>query len=344
MKKAALILIATLMMIGINACKKEKPIAKGFHSDKNTVLFGCEGNFTWGNASVGVCFSTSDSIWNDAYSQINQEKLGDVLQSMTLINDRIFFVMNNSNKIVVCTSDDLLKVTEIEGLQSPRYIVDAMNGSYYVSDLYANAVTIVDAKSYTITGTMPCVGWSESMVYANGKVYIGNMKSHFLYVANTSSNSITDSIDIGYGTSSMIKDKNNRLWITTSGRPASGIPASLLCLDIEGVHPMIHQRFNFTAGAPKSLQVNSLGDQLIFLNVDVYAMSILDSSLPSTPIVSASGSNIYSIAVNPLTDDIYVADAKDYVQSGKVSVYSKSGVLTQDYITGIIPSSFLFFY
>lgn len=343
MKKSVLILIASLVVIGISACKKEKPTAKGFRSNKNTVLLGCEGNFTWGNASVGVCFSASDSMWNDAYSQINQEKLGDVLQSMNLINDRIFLVMNNSNKIVVCNSDNLTKVSEIEGLQSPRYIVDAMNGSYYVSDLYANAITVIDAKSYNKTATMPCVGWSESMIYANGKVYVGNMKSNFLYVANTSSNSITDSIDIGYGTSSMVLDKNNRLWITTTGRPASSIPSSLICIDIEGVHPTIHQRFDFTSGAPKSVQVNSLGNQLLFLNVDVYAMSIADNTLPITPLISASGTNIYSIAVNPLTDDIYVADAKDYVQSGVVSVYSQSGFLKHQYVTGIIPSSFLFF-
>jgi len=344
MKKVVLILVVILTLMGVNACKKEKPIAKGFHSNKNTVLFGCEGNFTWGNASVGVYFSASDSAWNDAYFGINQEKLGDVLQSMHQINDRIFLVMNNSNKIVVCTSDDLSKVTEIGGLQSPRYIVDAMNGSYYISDLYANAVTIIDAKSYTIKGTMPCVGWSESMIYANGKVYIANMKSNFLYVANTGSNSITDSIDIGYGTSSMVKDKNNRLWISTTGSSASGILASLLCLDIEGAHPTIHQRFDFTSGAPKSLQVNSLGDQLIFLNGDVYAMSISDSSLPSIPVVSVGGANIYCVAVNPLNDAIYVADAKDYVQRGTVSVYSWSGVLQHHFVTGIIPSSFLFFH
>ena len=344
MKRLLIILIVALLVVGIDACKKEKTSSKGFHTNEHTVLVGCEGNFTWGNASVGVYFSINDSVWNDAYSQINQEKLGDVLQSMNLIKDRVFLVMNNSNKIVVCKSDDLSKVSEIVGLQSPRYIVDAMNGSYYVSDLYANAITIINATNYNKTGTMPCIGWSESMLYAHGKVYIGNMKSNFLYVANTATNSITDSIDIGYGTSSMVLDKDGRLWITTVGSIAASIPASLVCLDINSSHPAIYKRLNFTAGAPKSIQINSLGDRLLFLNTDVFGMSITDNSIPSSPIISAGGANLYSMAVNPSNDDIYVADAKDYVQQGKVSVYNKSGALQHQFMTGIIPSSFLFFH
>ena len=73
-------------------------------------------------------------------------------------------------------------------------------------------------------------------------------------------------------------------------------------------------------------------------------MSITDNSIPSSPIISAGGANLYSMAVNPSNDDIYVADAKDYVQQGKVSVYNKSGALQHQFMTGIIPSSFLFFH
>ena len=175
--KKHLLIISLIILTITYACKPEKPVVKGLTLDSNTVLVGSEGNFTWGNASASIYFKDNDSIWNDAYFQINNEKLGDVFQSTTLLNDKVFVVMNNSNRVIICNSKTFKKEAEIDGLQSPRYIVDAMNGSYYVSDLYANAISVINQSSLLKTGTIPCVGWTEDMIYIDSKVLVCNMKS-----------------------------------------------------------------------------------------------------------------------------------------------------------------------
>ena len=50
----------------------------------------------------------------------------------------------------------------------------------------------------------------------------------------------------------------------------------------------------------------------------------------------------YKIAVNPENGDIYVSDAKTYVQNGTVYRYSSDGVLLSSFDAGICPGFMLF--
>ena len=50
----------------------------------------------------------------------------------------------------------------------------------------------------------------------------------------------------------------------------------------------------------------------------------------------------YGIAVNPITKDIYVTDAKNYVTPGRLYCFGSDGVLKWDVLTGYIPAHFVF--
>lgn len=341
--KKHIFFISFIIFVIAMACKPDKPISKSLTLSSNNILIGCEGNFTWGNASASIYFEDKDSVWNDAFFQINNEKLGDVLQSASILNDKVFMVMNNSNRVIVSNSKTLKKEDEISGLQSPRYIIDALNGKYYVSDLYANAISIIDQSTLEKTGSIPCIGWTEEMLCVNDKVYVCNMKSKYLYVVNTSTNSIIDSLDIGYGSGAIVVDKYQKIWITTTGNSTMSILGSLLCINISTSHPSIEKQFNFSSGSPKNLEINKDGDQLFFVNGDIYKMSTDAGSLVSESFIQADSRNIYSIGIDPLNNDIYIADAKDYVQSGVVYRYDQSGQLKSQFNAGIIPTCFLFF-
>jgi hypothetical protein len=46
------------------------------------------------------------------------------------------------------------------------------------------------------------------------------------------------------------------------------------------------------------------------------------------------------LTVDPLTDEVYIADAVDYTQQGKIYRYSASGELIDEFYVGIIPGAF----
>jgi DNA-binding beta-propeller fold protein YncE len=50
----------------------------------------------------------------------------------------------------------------------------------------------------------------------------------------------------------------------------------------------------------------------------------------------------YGITVNPVTKDIYVADAKNYVSSGTLYCFDRDGKLKWNVTTGDIPAHFAF--
>jgi hypothetical protein len=100
--------------------------------------------------------------------------------------------------------------------------------------------------------------------------------------------------------------------------------------------------FSNITQSPGNLCINNSQDELYFLNNHVYNMNINATSLPSTPIINNSSNTFYGLGIEPYSNDIYVADAIDYVQSGVVFHYSNSGNLIHQFNVGIIPSNFLF--
>lgn len=54
-----------------------------------------------------------------------------------------------------------------------------------------------------------------------------NKKTNYVYIVNTLSNILTDSINVGYGSSSICEDYNGKLWVLSEGNSTLNIKASL---------------------------------------------------------------------------------------------------------------------
>ncbi|MBK7667943.1 MAG: hypothetical protein IPJ32_11760 [Sphingobacteriaceae bacterium] len=204
-----IIVLASLLLF---SCVKDKPndimqpevsFGSGFK-----VFITNEGNFGTNNASVSMYEPRSEQVVNDIYkTQNNNAALGDVCQSMTKINNKYYVVVNNSGKIAVVNSSDFKVITNITGLQSPRHILPVTFSKAYVSDLYANAISIIDLNTNTKTGSILCSGWTEQMVLIYNKAFVTNNNSGYTYVINTITDQITDSIYVGKFGGSIVMDK-----------------------------------------------------------------------------------------------------------------------------------------
>ena len=106
------------------------------------VLIGNEGNFQNGNASLSSYNINTQQTTNNIYQAINQELIGDVLHSIYHSDHLLYLVVNNSGKIIAIDDESLEKKMEIRNLVSPRKIIKVDNSKFYISDLYANEVTV----------------------------------------------------------------------------------------------------------------------------------------------------------------------------------------------------------
>ena len=326
------------------ACVKDKPNdimqpAVSF-TGGNKVFITNEGNFGSNNASVSLYDLGNGSIVSDIYkTQNNSAALGDVCQSMAKINNKYYLVVNNSGKIAVVNSDDFKLITTITGLISPRFILPVTFGKAYVSDLYANAISIIDLNTNTKTGSIPCSGWTEQMVVIYNKAFVTNNNTNYTYVINTITDQITDSINVGKYGGSIVIDKNSKIWIL-SGKDNPNV-AKLTRIDPVTLAAELSLPFNLS-DSPGNLCINATKDTLYFLNTNVYRMEISSTALPSSAFVNSSANTFYGLGVSDKDYNVYVSDAIDYIQKSSIMVYSPNGSLKTSFKAGINASGFYF--
>ena len=330
-------MLTTLLIITNSSCEKEDPLPVVPPSTTGIsigigegVFVTNEGNFLGGNAKVSFYNFSDGTAVEDLFSSTNSLPLGDICQSMTLINGKEYIVVNNSGKIEVCNPSNLLRVATITGFTSPRFIVSVSASKAYVSDYISNSINIVNLVNNTRTGSFPFPGASEAMVLVGNDVFVSSINRDKVYVINSTTDLIVDSIPVAMGGNSLQLARTDielqeLLRINTN---THGVELSL---------PFT------TAESPTKLCANNAGDTLYYLNYSVYRCPITTIALPTLPIITATTQSFYGLGIRPLNGEIYVTDAIDYAQRGKLLRYTPSGTLLDTELVGIIPGGIYFY-
>lgn len=327
------------------SCTKDEPNKNNTsnitinHEDGTFIIN--EGGFLQGNASISYVSEIAGTVIHNVFSTINGRPLGDVCQSMLVYGDKAYIVMNNSRKVEIVDATTFKSLAAIEGFTSPRFIVPVSNAKAYVTDLYANGIYVVDLNTNTITKKINCRGWTEEMIQIENELFVTNKQKDQLYIVNISTDEITDSISINYGANAIVRDKNGKLWLSCSGQPGSGNNASIVRID--PVQKQVEQHFTFSQSTddPWRLSINKSGDTIYFLNKDCYRMSITSAALPTQAVINAEGRNFYGLGIHP-NGHIYLADAVDFVQKGRIYIYDAQGNQLKEFLGGMLPSGFNF--
>lgn len=307
-----------------------------------------EGNFTYGNASLSFYNPAAKSIENDVFARANGIKLGDVAQSMTIYDGQGWVVVNNSGIIFAIDPDTYQVTGTIDGLTSPRHIYFVNDRKAYVTDLYTPRIAIVDPQTYTITGyidtgthrsTEQMVQWGR-WVFANCWSY-----DNTILVLDSTEDRMVTEIEVGIQPTSLVIDRNGKLWTITDGgyegSPYGHETAALYRIDAETF--TIEQKYSFAPGEhPSNLCIDGDGTTLYFINDAVWRMDVTATQLPAQPFIESRGTIYYGLTVDPLTSEIYLADAIDYQQSGIVYRYSPDGSTVDNFRVGITPGAFCF--
>lgn len=342
MYKNKLLVIPALLTL-IYSCKKdvppERPTENVTLGSTGGVFVVNEGNYAFGNAKLSYYNKSENSTVVDLFEQTNGMGVGDVLQSMYIFNQHAYLIVNNSGKIEVCDPVTLQKTASISGLTSPRYFLPVSNNKAYVTDIYANKIWKIDLVNNSITGSIQLNGWSEQMTSVFGETFIANFTNGKVYVLDESTDILTDSIVLTKGASSIVQDANGKLWVLCAGDATSSISPALYKINPTTRNIEFSQTLS---GSPSRLCVNGTSDTLYFLNSGVFQLSINSAIIPTTPVITQGTANFYGLGIDPQTSLIYVSDAIDYIQYGKILIYKPNGIYVKEFDAGIIPGDFWF--
>jgi len=323
-----------------------------------------EGNFTYSNASLSYYNPKSKTILNDVFYNTNALPLGDIAQSMSIRDSLAYVVINNSGKIYVINKSTFKYTGKITGLVSPRYIHFINDAKAYVSDLYAQSITIVDPLNLSIIGAIDLNNHNsefkqhnaEQMLSYNNKVYLACWSyDDKILVIDSDKDLVEDSITVGKQPNSMVLDKNHNLWVLSdggfSGSSYGQEKASLKQIDLSTNTIIKNFIFDDIDASPSHLQINKNADSLFFIygnwgtslpNAGIYAMSINDINISQTAIIPQTDGIFYSLGFDKEKSEIYISNAKDYSQNGEVYRFTSLGEAIDTFDVGINPGNFCF--
>jgi DNA-binding beta-propeller fold protein YncE len=335
--------VISALIISFPSCKKDKPSENPNPApeDSKGVYIINEGGFQKSNGSVSFYNHAKRTVSEDLFKAKNGRPLGDVVQSLTYCNNKAYVVVNNSGKIEVVDLPAFKSLGTITGLASPRFFLGVSPSKAYVTDMFSKGIHVIDLSSNTVVKKIPCPGSAEELILLGEKAFVTNLSGEYLYIVNTVSDMVEDSIKIGYGSGSLCTDKSGRVWVLCSGDYVSKAGGLYRINPSSG---SVEQAWGFPATeSPWKLRINSTKDTLYYLNNSVYQLPVSADTLPSSPLIPSAGRYLYGLGIEPGSGVIYVSDAVDFTQKGSVFRYKSNGALINTFKAEIAPSGFLFY-
>ena len=304
-----------------------------------------QGNFGRGNASLSYYDLTTFRVYNDVFTAVNGKNLGDVAQSMTIRGGAGYVVVNNSSKVeVIDLATNANTGTISTGAGSSPGVMAFVNDSVaLVTDLYANALIVINVRSKQATGAIPVGANPAGIAIAGGKAYVSN--SGFGSGNTVSVVSLEAMAAIGTIT---VADNPNGVEVTPAG----------------AVYVVCTGAYNFTDPSldtpARIMVIDPVRDAVVdSIYIGTHAMDIAIGTdgigyVPGTAAVfrvdtragvvtgTFRAGAYYAAGVEPSSGDVYLADAGNFTGPGTVSVFAPNGQLRTTFLVGIIPGAFAF--
>ncbi|MFT4661119.1 MAG: hypothetical protein ACI8XB_001390 [Patiriisocius sp.] len=312
-----------------------------------SLLIACEGNFSQANPSLSQYDIQSMSVNNNVYQSINGMGLGDVFQSICEIDESLYFIINNSSKIIKVDKATLVSQDEIilSG-RSPRYMVSANNNQSFISNLVLSPdgapvyIDVMDNQNNEIIDSINVGEWTEEMLVLEDVLYACVMGGSEVVAINVNSHEIIETYMVGKEPISIVKDKDDSIWVLCTGGFDEELP-SLWKIDVLN-DTITELSFDTIESYPNSLTINGSKDSLYFLNDGVYKMSIDSDSITDELFISQGAGSFYALGVDPMTNEVYASDPNGFQGTGFILRYSANGSLINEFEVGVIPSYFYF--
>lgn len=360
----------------MTACRDEEvifipetvPVADPVFSDISGFYLLNEGNMGSNKATLDYFDYATGEYRRNIFADVNPDvpkEMGDVGNDLQIYGSRMYAVINCSNKIEVMEAATARRIGQVD-IPNVRYI--AFHEGYAYATSYAGPVQInpdYEQLGYVAkidTATMQVVdrclvGFQpDQLEILDGKIYVANSGGYMVpnyentvSVIDLGSFTVTETIPIAINLHRIKADSKGCLWITSRG-DYYDTDAALYCYDTR------KRRLVKKLDVPVS-SMDLVGDSLYVVStqwsyvsmsnqitygiVDVNTMEKVTDNF----ITDGTESKIkipYMVKVNPLTKEIFVSDARNYVNPGYLHCYSPEGVLKWSVRTGDIPAHLAF--
>ena len=325
-----------------------------------------EGNMGSNKATLDYYDFASGIYTRNIYAYTNPnvaQSLGDVGNDLKIHGNRLYAVINCSNLIEVMTADSAKHIGYIE-VPNCRYLA-FKDGFGYVTS-YAGPVSFdkkvaqigyvakFDTATLQIVDTCHVGYQPDGLDVAGNKLYVANSGGymapnyeHTLSVIDLNTFAVTNEIDVAINLQYVRKDQHDILWVSSRGDYYDE-KSRLLCVDTHSDNVIDEIEMpvsNFWLDGDSLYVIGSEFSYVTFEDVQNFAIInvrtraiIKDKFIPDDLEIQ----HPYGLMVHPVSKDIYITDAGDYVTPGTLHCIDKDGHLKWSVRTGDIPAHMTF--
>lgn len=328
-----------------------------------------EGNMGSNKCTLDYFDYTTGYYRKNIYAETNPSvvlELGDVGNDIRIYGSKLYAVINCSNFIEVMDAHTARHLGTIE-IPNCRYIT-FHEGKAYVSS-YAGPVQInpnarlgyvaeIDTTTFDVLRTATVGYQPEEMLILNNKLYVANsggyrFPNYDTTISVVDLNTFTEvkKIEVAINLHRMEVDRYGYMYVSSRGDyygehsdiyvidsrtemvvDTLGIPASEFCISGDSLYVYsVEWNWNTQKNEVTYTLIHTRTREVITHNF------ITDGAEKQIKIP-------YGIAVNPITKEIYVTDAKNYVHPGTLYCFTPEGKKKWSVTTGDIPAHFVFLY
>lgn len=328
-----------------------------------------QGNMGANKASLDL-YTFADALYmRNVYPALNPDvamDLGDVGNAMRSYGSKLYIVVNCSNKVEVLDLHTGRRIGQIDipncrdiTFSGPNAYVTSYAGPVEVAEDYAQLgyVARIDTLTLRETGRSTVGYQPDGIAICGDRIFVANSGGYrvpnyerTVSILDLATLEQVKEVEVAENLCHALADRHGYIWISSRG-DYYDIPSRLYRMDAETME--VVQTFDFPVSAmwlsgDRLLTVSASFNYDTFLLDKVFTIiDTKDGKLLTRNFVSDGTEQEirvpYGVAENSETGEIYVTDARTYINPGYIYCYSPEGQLKWKQRTGDVPSSLVFF-
>ena len=361
------------------SCRQEEPVIRSVRTEvggcdsgdiKGFYLLN-QGNMGSNNATLDYYDYAEGAYWRNIYPERNPgvvSELGDVGNDLAIYGDRLYAVINCSNLVEVM---DASTARHIDAVSVPNCRNIVFDGEYAYVTSYAGPVQLdpnarlgyvakVDLRTLQVVDTCTVGYQPDGMAVSGGRLYVANSGGYrpsdyenTFYVVDLDSFDVVGSIEVTDNLFRIVADAYGRLWVSSRGDNYSAASSTWLveparepsASRVECIPDLLNSAMALCGDSlyicSSQFSYSTQKYNVSYAVIDVRSRNVVTRNF----ITDGTQSRIvrpFGIAVNPVTREIFVTDAGDFVTPGTLYCFSAAGTLRWSVTTGDIPAHMVF--
>ena len=314
-----------------------------------------QGNFSDANGSVTHYNAEDGSVNQDVVTGLNT-----LVQSITVYNGMGYIVGNTSDRIDVIDLETNERIDQIRDVPGPRFMTIVSDEKAYISNLFANSVTIIDLATNTVDGSISVGMNPERIAVSNGKAFVANFgfgtADSTLSVIDIASDSVIETMQTDCdGPRFLEVDQEDEVWVFCNGKTVynedfseiieqtngevvvfdgdSGVEVARMDLDAQAGTNALGQDAWYDASTNRMFFV--VGATILVFDATTNEMA--------DTIEILGEEEIGAVAYDAGSDVLYLGRITGFTTSGFVSMHDMAGAEVDRFTAGVAPAYIAFY-